>query len=145
MPAWVNESFEDYNRRLPNSYHIHLKEITPAIRSKNRATVKNIVEEEKKIVSAVPANSMIIALDEKGKQFTSTTLAGNIEKWIQQKQNLCFIIGGADGLAENFKKTADVVWSLSQLTLPHGLARVMVAEQIYRAWSILNNHPYHRE
>jgi len=145
MPGWVKESFTDYNKRLPDELHLSLIEITPATRSKNNPASKNIAEEDKKIRVAVPKRSMIIALDEKGKQFNSTDLSKKMESWSQQGCDVTFVIGGADGLADDFKKAADMLWSLSSLTLPHALVRVIVVEQIYRAWTIMKNHPYHRE
>jgi len=145
MPVWVKESFTDYNKRLPDELHLNLIEITPATRSKHNPASKNIAEEDKKIRAAIPKQSMIIALDEKGKQFDSPSLSKKLASWSRQGRDITFVIGGADGLADDFKKSADMLWSLSSLTLPHALVRVIVAEQIYRAWSILNNHPYHRE
>lgn len=145
MPGWVRESFNEYNKRLPDEYHLNLVEITPTTRSKNKPATKVIAEEEKKIRDTIPKNSIIIALDEKGKQFNSNKLAEYLGLWGQQGRDLSLVIGGADGLAENFKKTADMLWSLSPLTLPHALVRVIVAEQIYRAWTIIQGHPYHRE
>jgi len=145
MPVWVKESFNDYNKRLPHEFHINLIEITTAVHSRNSSSSKNIAEEEKRIRAAIPKRSMIIALDEKGKQFDSSSFANKLETWSQQGRDLCFIIGGADGLTNDLKKSADLLWSLSSLTLPHALVRVLFAEQIYRSWSILNNHPYHRE
>ena len=145
MPAWVNESFSEYNKRLPDEYHLNLIELAPATRSKNNPTLKVITEEEKKIKSKIPKGSLIIALDENGNQFNSALLAKNLTAWSQQCNDLSLVIGGPDGLTNEFKKSADVLWSLSPLTLPHALVRVIVAEQIYRAWTIMNNHPYHRE
>lgn len=145
MPGWVRENYNEFNKRLPKEYHLNLIEITPAVRSKSRSTTKVIAEEEKKLKEAIPKGALVIALDEKGKQYTSNQLADNLESWSQQRRGMCLVIGGADGLSASFKKSADVLWSLSALTLPHALVRVIVAEQIYRAWSILNNHPYHRE
>ncbi len=145
MPGWVKESFTDYNKRLPDELHLNLIEITPAVRSKNNPASKNIAEEDKKIRGAIPKRSMIIALDETGKQFSSTTLSKKLKSWSQQGRDVTFVIGGADGLAADFKKSADILWSLSSLTLPHALVRVILVEQIYRAWSIMQNHPYHRE
>jgi 23S rRNA (pseudouridine1915-N3)-methyltransferase len=145
MPAWINTGFGEFNKRLSKEYHLNLVEITPAVRSKSSSTTKVMAEEEKKIKDAIPKGALVVALDEKGKQFTSRQLADNLELWGRQGRELCLVIGGADGLSASFKKSADVLWSLSALTLPHALVRVIVAEQIYRAWSILNNHPYHRE
>jgi 23S rRNA (pseudouridine1915-N3)-methyltransferase len=145
MPAWVKESFTDYNKRLPDELHLNLIETTPATRSKHNPASKNIAEEDKKIRAAIPKRSMIIALDEKGKQFDSPSLSKKLASWFRQGRDITFVIGGADGLADDFKKSADMLWSLSSLTLPHALVRVIVVEQIYRAWTILNNHPYHRK
>ncbi len=145
MPGWVRESFGEFNKRLPKEYHLNLIEVNPTVRSKSSLTTKVIAEEEKKIKEAIPKGALTIVLDEKGKQFTSQQLANNLESLSQQGREMCLVIGGADGLTTSFKKSADLLWSLSQLTLPHALVRVIVAEQIYRAWSILNNHPYHRE
>ncbi len=145
MPGWVRESFDEFNKRLPKEYHLNLIEVNPTVRSKSSLTTKVIAEEEKKIKEAIPKGALTIVLDEKGKQFTSQQLANNLESLSQQGREMCLVIGGADGLTTSFKKSADLLWSLSQLTLPHALVRVIVAEQIYRAWSILNNHPYHRE
>ena len=145
MPAWAREAYTEFNKRLPYELRPNLVEIPPVARSKTSTTAKITAEEGKRIRAAIPDNSWIIVLDEKGKQFDSLSLAKKITSWQQQGRKISFIIGGADGLHENLKKSADLLWSLSSLTLPHALVRVMVVEQVYRAWSILNNHPYHRE
>ena len=145
MPGWVRESFTDYNKRLPGELHLNLIEITPTVRSKNNPASKNISEESKKIKAAIPKGAMIIALDEKGIQLDSPALSKKLESWSHQGRDITFVVGGADGLADEFKKSADMLWSLSSLTLPHALVRVILVEQIYRAWTIINNHPYHRE
>ena len=145
MPGWVKESFADYNKRLPDDLHLNLIEITPATRGKNNPVSKNIAEEDKKIRAAIQKGSLVIALDEKGKQFNSADLSKKMASWFQQGHDVTFVIGGADGLAGDFKKSADMMWSLSSLTLPHALVRVILVEQIYRALTIMNNHPYHRE
>lgn len=144
MPAWTREGFNEYNKRLPGEFQLRLIEISPAPRGKTSTTEKIIAKEEKLIKEAIPKGAMIIALDEKGTRFNSAALANQLESWNQQGRDLCFVIGGADGLSADFKKSTDVLWSLSPLTLPHALVRVVVAEQIYRAWSISGNHPYHR-
>jgi 23S rRNA (pseudouridine1915-N3)-methyltransferase len=103
-----------------------------------------IETEGERILAAVPAGCALIALDERGTAITTPELARRLARWRQNGRNIAFLIGGADGLAESVKKSSDAVWSLSPLTLPHGLARVVLAEQLYRAGSILHNHPYHR-
>jgi len=145
MPGWVKESFAEYNNRLPDELRLNLVEITPAKRSKKRPAPEYIADEDKKIRDAIPKRSMVIALDEKGKQLNSTNLSKVLRTWSQQGRDVTCVIGGADGLADDFKKSADMLLSLSSLTLPHALARVILVEQIYRAWTIMNNHPYHRD
>lgn len=145
MPAWAREAYTEFNKRLPGDLRLKLVEIPPVTRSKTLSMEKITVEEDKRIRAAIPDNSWIIVLDEKGSQFDSRSLAKKITLWQRQGRKISFIIGGADGLHENLKKSADLIWSLSSLTLPHALVRVILAEQVYRAWSILNNHPYHRD
>jgi len=145
MPAWIREGFNEYNKRLPVELQLKLIEITPAVRGKSIPVKKAVKEEGKRIRAAVPNNSLLIALDEKGKQINSIQLSKKIESWFLQGRDVSLIIGGADGLDDDFKKSADEICSLSAMTLPHSLVRVIVAEQVYRAWSIIKNHPYHRE
>jgi len=145
MPAWIKEGFAEYNKRLPAELRLNLIEITPAVRGKSDSIKKAIMEENRRIRAAIPKNSLVVAIDEKGRQFNSIQLSKKIASWLQQGRDVSFVIGGADGLDDDFKKSADEIWSLSPMTLPHALVRVIVAEQIYRAWSILKNHPYHRE
>lgn len=145
MPAWIREAFTEFNRRLPAELRLNLVEIAPVTRNKNISREKITAQEEGRIRAAIPDDSMLVVLDEKGRQFDSRTLAKQISTWQREGHNITFIIGGADGLHDNIKKSADLTWSLSSLTLPHGMVRVIIAEQIYRAWTILQNHPYHRE
>ena len=145
MPAWGREAYTEFNKRLPGELRLKLVEIPPVTRGKTVSRAKITAEEDRRIRAAIPADSRVIVLDEKGSQFDSRSLAKKISSWQQQGLKISFIIGGADGLHESIKKSADLVWSLSSLTLPHALVRVIVAEQIYRAWTIHNNHPYHRE
>lgn len=145
MPAWAREAYTEYNKRLPHEFRLNLIEIPPVARGKTSSTAKITAEEGKRITAAIPDDSWIIVLDEKGKQYDSLSLAKKITSWQQLGRKVSFIIGGAEGLHENLKKSADLIWALSSLTLPHALVRVIVAEQVYRAWSILNHHPYHRE
>lgn len=145
MPAWVTAGFNEYNKRLPRELRLNLVEIVPAVRSKSATTQKIMTEEARRVRAALPHNAMVIALDEHGKQFDSETLARRIEAWSRQGRDPVFIIGSADGLDGGLKQAADMLWSLSPMTLPHALTRVILAEQIYRAWTILQKHPYHRE
>ncbi len=145
MPDWITSGFNEFNKRLPRELKLNLIELSPAKRGKTASAGKIIEDETKRIRAAIPAGSVLIVLDEHGKQLTSPQLAKKLESWSRQGCDLSFIIGGADGLADDLKKSADMLWSLSELTLPHALVRIVLAEQIYRAWTIMNNHPYHRE
>jgi 23S rRNA (pseudouridine1915-N3)-methyltransferase len=145
MPAWVDAGFVDYARRMPRDARLELAEVKPENRSSGRTVGRLLEAEEKRILSAVPAGSLRIALDERGTLLATAELASRMERWRHTGSDLAFIIGGADGLAESLKRGAAFKWSLTPLTLPHGLARVVLAEQLYRAVSILHNHPYHRD
>ena len=143
MPAWVDSGFAEYAGRMPREARIELAALKPAPRG---GPVKRVLEAEgERILSALPAGCVKVALDERGTLVDTMALARRMARWRESGRNVAFIVGGADGLAESVKTSADFVWSLSPLTLPHGLARVVLAEQLYRAHSILHNHPYHRE
>ena len=145
MPSWIDSGFKEYTKRLPKNINFKLLEINPAIRSKNNSTENYKQKEEEKINAALADKSLIIALDEHGKTISSQKLANQLQTWNDENQHISIIIGGADGLSDEIKNRANQLWSLSEMTLPHGLVRVMMAEQLYRAWSITQNHPYHRE
>jgi len=148
-PAWVDAGFADYARRMPREAQLVLKAVKPQSRggaTANAATIERIrTAESRRIVAALPRDGYIVVLDEGGRTFTTRQLAGNLGRWQGAGRDVAFIIGGADGTAEALRNGANMVWSLSPLTLPHHLVRVVLAEQLYRAVSILNNHPYHRE
>ena len=145
MPEWINTGYSEFSKRMPPELQINLIEITPSVRSKTTVIEKNIKEEGERIQSAIPANSRLIILDEKGKNFSSIDLSKKMESWLPMGQDIAIVIGGADGIDPKIKQQADEKWSLSSFTLPHALVRVVIAEQLYRAWSILQGHPYHRE
>jgi 23S rRNA (pseudouridine1915-N3)-methyltransferase len=142
MPAWVQEAFAEYAKRLPPDWAIELKELKP----ENAATQPEQIKarEAALIRAALPKDSVIIALDERGKDLTTAQLAQAITQWEARARNAVLVVGGAEGLDSVFKNECDSMIRLSSLTLPHMLVRVMVAEQWYRAWSILHQHPYHR-
>ncbi|MCM1281248.1 MAG: 23S rRNA (pseudouridine(1915)-N(3))-methyltransferase RlmH [Alistipes senegalensis] len=144
MPAWIENGFEEYARRMPPECRIILKEIRPADRAAGKSAQSVMAAEQTRIEAALPKNSRVIALDEHGKDLTTMQLSGELEKWRQEGRDVAFVIGGADGLNSAFKKNADELVRLSSLTLPHGMVRVLLAEQLYRAWSLTQNHPYHR-
>ena len=144
MPAWIETGFGEYAKRMPPECRIQLKEIKPVERSGSRTADTVMAQERTKIEAAIPKGSRIIALDERGKDLTSAQLAQLLVQWQQDGRDVTFVIGGADGLDAGFKASADMLLRISSLTLPHGMVRVMLAEQLYRAWSITQNHPYHR-
>ncbi len=148
-PDWVAAGFEDYARRMPREARIELTEIKPAARSRQAqsgASIAQILASEKtRILAAVPADSVKIALDERGKSLSTADLARKLAEWMQLGRDASFMIGSADGLDQGLKKDADLLLSLSAMTLPHAMVRVMLAEQLYRAMSLIQNHPYHRE
>ncbi|MBT9612362.1 MAG: 23S rRNA (pseudouridine(1915)-N(3))-methyltransferase RlmH [Burkholderiales bacterium] len=145
MPNWVDEAFAEYQKRMPREARIRLMEIKPDKRDGGKTAQQVMSVEAMRIEDALPKDCLRIVLDEHGKSFTSQALAQEMQKWLGAGRDAALIIGGADGLAPEIKSRADLLWSLSPLTLPHGMVRVLLAEQLYRAHSILHNHPYHRE
>lgn len=144
MPGWVIEGYQEFAKRLPPECRLNLIEIALGKRNKNADPARAVREEGERMLAAVAKNFYLMALDQSGLQWSTEQLAGQLEGWLQGGRDISMLIGGPDGLAEICLKRADQVWSLSKLTLPHPLARIVVAEQLYRAWSLLHNHPYHR-
>lgn len=145
MPSWVQEAVADYAKRFTQEIRFQVKEIKPEKRGAGVNAVQGMAAEEKRLLAAIPAQSFVVVLDERGQAPTSMQLADWLRDWQHQGQHVCFIIGGADGLTDAVKARAQLMMRLSSLTLPHGMVRVMLTEQLYRAQSILHNHPYHRE
>lgn len=145
MPAWVQNGYNEYAKRLPREYELLLKEISPGKRGKNCDTARIIKEEGNKMLAAVPPGANIVTLEVDGKPWSTPELANVLQRWQANSQPIALLVGGPDGLSETVRQAASESWSLSRLTFPHPLVRIIVAEQLYRAWSILNNHPYHRE
>lgn len=145
MPKWVSETFSNYNQRLSKNQQIELIEIPPVVRNKSITAEKAKETEGERILSKLKASEIIVLFDEKGKSITTKELAHSIQNWQMQGQDIALIVGGADGVSQQIKQKAMIKWSLSALTFPHPLVRVILAEQIYRAYSLLSNHPYHRE
>jgi 23S rRNA (pseudouridine1915-N3)-methyltransferase len=139
MPGWVSTACEEYTRRLKSSMRVDLEEL-PAGKDKSRLKA----DEEKRLLERV-GDDYLVALDEHGKSLTTVELAKWLSQRLQAGRDLCFVIGGADGLGPEILKQAAFRWSLSGLTFPHAMVRVILAEQLYRAHSVLHNHPYHRE
>ena len=144
MPAWVNAAFDDYARRLPREFALELLELKPESRDRAKTLAKVLAAEAERIAAATKG-FLVVALNERGKVWTTVQLAEKLRRWRDDASPVAFVIGSADGLAGRVKRDADVVMALSALTLPHGLARIVLAEQIYRAASLLRGHPYHRE
>lgn len=144
MPKWVCEGFTDYLNRLPKDCTVKLIEIPQEKRLKNANIQKICSVEEAKIHAAIPKGASCIALDRAGKMQDTKMLAKCLQSWHDNQQSICFVIGGPEGLSDAFLKQSDAIWSLSGLTFPHPLVRILLIEQIYRAWSIMINHPYHR-
>ncbi|MFJ3058834.1 23S rRNA (pseudouridine(1915)-N(3))-methyltransferase RlmH [Herbaspirillum sp. NPDC087042] len=144
MPAWIETGFQEYAKRMPPECRIILKEIKPIERSGSRTAETVMAQEREKIEAALPKGARVIALDERGRDWTSVQLSQQLVQWQQDGRDVAFVIGGADGLDPGFKAGADTLIRISSMTLPHGMVRVMLAEQLYRAWSITQNHPYHR-
>lgn len=144
QPAWVNAAFDDYSGRLPRDWRFALKVIPSAQRSKKQNATRAIATEGQLLLNDIGSAERIVALDERGKQRSSKDLAEWLGRWQSDGRDVCLLIGGADGLSADVLERAEHRWSLSRLTLPHGLVRVLLAEQLYRAWSLRTGHPYHR-
>ena len=147
MPEWITAGFNEYAKRMPREMPLKLIELKPEARRDTPGTgaaVRVLEKEAQRIETAMPKDAVMVVLDESGKSVTTKQLAQRLIQWREGGRDVAFVIGGADGTAAHLKSSAHWLWSLSPLTLPHGLVRVILAEQLYRAVSILNNHPYHR-
>lgn len=144
MPGWIETAFAEYAKRMPPELRIELKEIKPEQRSNSRTAETVMAAEAQRIDAALPRGCRLVCLDERGQDLTTMRLAQSLTGWQQDGRDVAFVIGGADGLDPALKARADPLIRLSSLTLPHGMVRVLLAEQLYRAWSINANHPYHR-
>jgi 23S rRNA (pseudouridine1915-N3)-methyltransferase len=145
MPDWIREGFNEYTKRMPREARIELLEIKPEPRSSGKNTAQIMEAEAQRILGALPQNALRIALDERGMQPTTRQLSVQMQDWMRAGCDVAFIIGGADGLHDSVKQAAQQLLAVSKLTLPHAFVRVLLAEQLYRAHSLLHNHPYHRE
>jgi len=144
MPAWVQAGYEEYAKRLPKELAPQLVEIPLGHRGKSSNVQDAMRQEGEAILQAVPPESMMIALDVQGRSWSTEQLAEQLSRWQMDGRNLSFVIGGPDGFSAASLARADARWSLSNLTLPHPLVRIVWIEQLYRAWTILQNHPYHK-
>ena len=144
MPGWVEEGYQEYSRRLGQDIKLELVEIPLNRRSKG-ADVKRLQEKEAgQMLAAVGQGDLVVTMEIKGKAWSTEQLADKMGDWLHSGRNVSLLVGGPEGLHPSCMAQADLRWSLSPLTLPHPMVRVIVAEQVYRAWSILQNHPYHK-
>jgi 23S rRNA (pseudouridine1915-N3)-methyltransferase len=144
VPGWVEQGYEDFARRLPPECRLVLTEIAAARRTKNSEPGSLRAAEGERLLAALPRGAQVVALDVRGTAWSTEQLAGRLAGWMQAGRDVALLAGGPDGLAPECLQRADATWSLSALTLPHALVRIVVAEQIYRAWTIYAGHPYHR-
>lgn len=143
-PGWVAEGFAEYQKRLSHWLPLELAEVAPGLRGKGRDAARAMADEGGRVLAALPRGAWVVALDGRGRAHSSEQLAQRLEVWRQQGRDLAFLIGGPEGHAPEVMAAAHESWSLGPLTLPHMLVRLVLAEQLYRAASLLANHPYHR-
>lgn len=144
MPKWVQQGYDEYAKRLPRELTPQLVELAVANRGKNANVEKLKQQEGEQILSSLPKQGRVVALDVLGKKISTEQLSAKMADWQMVGDNVSIIIGGPDGLSQECLNHADEKWSLSDMTLPHPLVRIVLIEQLYRAWSILQNHPYHK-
>ena len=144
MPHWVDEGFAEYAKRFPRKARLELVAVRPDQRGASRTVAQALAAEGKRLAARLPAGCRRVALDEHGREVTTGELAKLLERWLPEGRDVAFLVGGPDGLDPALKAAAEVQLRLSSLTLPHALVRVLLAEQLYRALAILDNHPYHR-
>ena len=145
MPAWADEAYADYAKRFPPTLKLELREIKAEPRSGGKTAAQCMAAERSRIEAAMPSGAYRVALDERGKTLTTLALADRLRHWLTLGQDLAFLIGGPDGLEPALREAADERIRLSDLTLPHAMARVVLAEALYRAHTVVIGHPYHRE
>lgn len=144
MPGWVTDGYQDYAKRLPRECELVLREIAPGKRGKNANLERVRVEEGERLLGTVSRDEHVIALEVRGKAWSTQDLADQLRLWQREGHRVALLVGGPEGLSDACRCRSQQLWSLSPLTLPHPLVRVIVAEQLYRAWSLLHQHPYHR-
>lgn len=144
MPDWVTAGYEDYAKRLTDDVRLELVEIPAGKRGKNADLVRLTEKEGEAQMAAIPPQDFVVALEVGGRALSTEDLSQILGRWLQEGRNISLLIGGPEGLSPAARARADMQWSLSRLTLPHPMVRVLLAEQIYRAWTLLKGHPYHR-
>ncbi|MFT4712780.1 MAG: 23S rRNA (pseudouridine1915-N3)-methyltransferase [Candidatus Azotimanducaceae bacterium] len=143
-PSWVSDGYKEYEKRLPREWQLILSEIPVAHRGKSQSVAKLKEEEGKKMLERLKTGGVVIAMDSRGGDWTTEKLAQQFTSWLQTASQVQLMVGGPDGLSQACLQRADFTWSLSRLTFPHFMVRLLLAEQIYRAWSVINHHPYHK-
>ena len=144
MPAWVEQGYREYAKRLPGECTLQLHEIPAGKRGKNADIVRLTRQEGEKMAAVIPKGARVVAMEVGGKAWSTEQLSARLDSWMGEGHDVALLVGGPEGLEPGLSASADERWSLSPLTLPHPLVRIVLAEQIYRAWSILKGHPYHR-
>jgi len=144
MPGWVEEGWHEYARRLPGEMPLELVEIPLTTRSKNADITRMIRQEGEAMLAKVQPGERIVTLEVQGRAWSTEQLARELERWRLEARNVNLMVGGPEGLAPEVSARSEQRWSLSALTLPHPLVRILVGEQIYRAWTVLSGHPYHK-
>ncbi|QEM81491.1 23S rRNA (pseudouridine(1915)-N(3))-methyltransferase RlmH [Halomonas binhaiensis] len=144
MPAWVNDGVEEYRKRLPRDFSLEIEEIAPGHRGKNADVARAIAQEAERIETRLKGDEHIVALEVLGKAWTTEHLAQEADAWRMEGRDVVLLVGGPDGLSSELSARAHQRWSLSPLTLPHPVVRIVLAEQLYRAWTLMVGHPYHR-
>lgn len=144
MPDWVSAGFQEYAKRLPAECALLLREIEPVRRGKGSDGARAVQEEGRRLLAAIPKGARVIALEVRGTAWDTGQLADQLSGWLRGGSDIALLVGGADGLSDECLTSASERWSLSPLTLPHPLVRILLSEQLYRAWSLLQHHPYHR-
>jgi 23S rRNA (pseudouridine1915-N3)-methyltransferase len=145
MPAWVTQGFSEYSRRFPRDLSFNLVEINAGKRGKNADISRILDKEGEQLLNAIPKGSRIVTLEVEGKPWTTPQLANELERWQLDGRDVALLVGGPEVLSPSCIKASEQKWSLSALTLPHPMVRILIAESLYRAWSVNTNHPYHRE
>ena len=144
MPAWVQAGVEDYQKRLPRDWPVQLIEVAPGQRGKSTDIKRVKADEAQRLLDKLNSDDLVVALEVKGRSFSTEIMAQKLQAWHDDARRAVFLIGGPDGLDHSCRERADLQWSISELTLPHPLVRIVLVEQLYRCVSILHNHPYHR-
>ncbi|MFZ5621701.1 MAG: 23S rRNA (pseudouridine(1915)-N(3))-methyltransferase RlmH [Pseudomonadota bacterium] len=144
MPAWVEAGYGEYAKRLPRECALRLVEIAPGRRGRNADVARIVRDEGERMLAAIPRDCHVIALEVGGRSWSTPQLAVQLEGWMHSGRDVALLVGGPEGLDDACRARADQLWSLSALTLPHPLVRIVLAEALYRAWSVMAGHPYHR-